>query len=309
MPTPPPPPHDVIDPALKAPPRRVSGLRRLRLFARRRGWVTILAGLVLAVVVAAALVPGWFSSYDPIKAVPSDRLFDFGQEGHLLGTDAIGRDIFSRLVHGARLALLVGLSVALGAMVLGGVLGAVAGYFGGWFDSLVARVVDAALAFPPILLGLVLGAILGPGMWTAILALTIVFTPLTARVMRASVMSERIAPYVLASEGLGHTSSRTLVLEVCPNTVGPMLVVATLIASRAIIVEASLSFLGVGTQQPSPSWGLMATEAAEQVFVRPSLVVVPVIVLGLVVLSINLLGDAMADWLDPQNRVASLEVR
>lgn len=263
------------------------------------------ASFVLCVTLVAALIPRVFTSYSPTRAVPAERLLPFGAGGHLLGTDAIGRDVFSRIVHGARLAWMVGLSVAVGALVLGAVLGAVAGYLGGWFDAAVARVIDATLAFPPILLGLVLGAILGAGMWTAVLALAVVFTPLTARVMRAAVLTERPAPYVLASEGLGHRPIRTLVREICPNTVGPMLVVATLIASRAIIVEASLSFLGVGTQPPASSWGLMATEASEQVFVRPQLVVVPVIVLGALVLSINLMGDALADWLDPQNRAAT----
>lgn len=269
---------------------------------RRGNWITRIAILVLFVTLIAAVVPGLFTSFDPELAIPVDRLLGFGDKGHLLGTDAIGRDLYSRLVHGAGLAWVVGSSVAAGSLLCGVTLGAAAGYVGGVLDAVVSRFIDGVLAFPPVLLGLVLAAILGPGTWTAVFALIVVFTPLTARVMRAAVMTEKSSPYVLASQGLGHRGARTLVREILPNTLGPMVVVGTLIASRAIIIAASLSFLGVGTQQPHPSWGLMAAEAQQQLLIAPVLVVLPVTVLAVMVLALNFVGDAMAETLDPQSR-------
>ncbi|ANH37623.1 Glutathione transport system permease protein GsiD [Nocardioides dokdonensis FR1436] len=278
---------------------------------RRAGgsWTTRIALLVLALSLVAAAVPGLLTSFDPERAVPVDRMLGFGEGGHLLGTDAIGRDIYSRLVHGARLAWVVGLAVALGSLLCGIVLGAAAGYFGGVLDGVVSRFIDGVLAFPPILLGLVLAAILGPGTWTAVFALVVVYTPLTARVMRAAVLTEKSAPYVLASRGLGHRGVRTLAVEIFPNTMGPMIVVGTLIASRAIIIEASLSFLGVGTQQPRPSWGLMAAEAQQQVLIAPVQLVLPVTVLAVLVLALNFVGDAMAERFDPQSRTTRASSR
>lgn len=276
--------------------------RRLVRVVRKTNWINRIASLILGLTLVMALIPDLFASYDPIKAVPTDRLLGIGVEGHLLGTDAIGRDIFSRLVYGSSTVWTVGLAVSAGSLLLGSLLGALAGYFGGAFDAIVSRAIDGVLAFPPILLGLVLAAIVGPGTWTAIAALAVVFTPLTARVMRASVLSERGAPYVLASEGLGHGRMRTLIREIAPNTVGPMVVVTTLIASRAIIVEASLSFLGVGSQAPAPSWGLMAAEAQQFIFIAPQQVLIPVVTLAAVVLALNFIGDAMAEALDPESR-------
>lgn len=272
-------------------------------------WTTRIALLVLALSLVAAAVPGLLTSFDPERAVPVDRLFDFGEKGHLLGTDAIGRDVYARLTYGARLAWVVGLAVAIGSLVCGIVLGAAAGYFGGVLDGVVSRFIDGVLAFPPILLGLVLAAILGPGTWTAVFALVVVYTPLTARVMRAAVLTEKSAPYVLASRGLGHRGVRTLAVEIFPNTMGPMIVVGTLIASRAIIIEASLSFLGVGTQQPRPSWGLMAAEAQQQVLIAPVQLVLPVTVLAVLVLALNFVGDAMAERFDPQSRTTRANTR
>lgn len=286
------------------PRPRWSGVRRVG-----GSWTTRIALLVLAITLVAAAVPGLLTSFDPERAVPVDRLLGFGEGGHLLGTDAIGRDVYSRLVHGARLAWVVGLAVAIGSLVCGVVLGASAGYFGGVLDGVVSRFIDGVLAFPPILLGLVLAAILGPGTWTAVFALVVVYTPLTARVMRAAVLTEKSAPYVLASRGLGHRGVRTLAVEIFPNTLGPMIVVGTLIASRAIIIEASLSFLGVGTQQPRPSWGLMAAEAQQQVLIAPVQLVLPVTVLAVLVLALNFVGDAMAQRFDPQGRTTRASTR
>ena len=167
-----------------------------------------------------------------------------------------------------------------------------------WVDGLVTRFVDGVLAFPPILLALVLAAIMGPSTKTGIIALAIVYTPLTARIMRSSVLAEKSLDYVNVSRGLGHRPSWTLWRHVVPNTLGPMLVVGTVVVSRSIIVESSLSFLGAGTQPPAAAWGLMIAEGRDLMLVNPILIVIPAIVLSATVLSINLFADGIADMLD-----------
>ena len=274
-----------------------------RINAFRRGFfgssITVVAALVVLLTLVAALLPQLFTDWPATQADPVDRLLAAGEEGHLLGTDQLGRDVLARLVGGARLAWVVGAVVSAGSVLVGTILGAVAGYVGGGIDNLVSRAVDGILAFPPILLALVLAAVLGPSTRTAIIALGIVYTPLVARVMRAAVIGEREEAYVSASRGLGNSETRTLLKHLLRNTLGPMLVVSTIVVSRSIVIESSLSFLGAGTQPPTPSWGLMITEARELITTEPQLVLLPALCLSLTVLSINLLADAMSDYLEP----------
>ena len=267
--------------------------------------VNAVAAVVLLASLVAALFAPLLTSFDPNLAVPKDRLLGIGEEGHLLGTDPIGRDVFTRLVYGARLAWIVGSSVSVVSLLAGGTIGAMGGYFGGWFDSVSSRIVDAVLSFPPVLLALVIAAVASPSTGAAILALAIVFSPLAARVMRSVIAGERRLDYVSASRGLGHREGWTLVRHVLPNTVGPMFVVATIVVSRAIIVESSLSFIGAGTQPPTASWGLMIAEAQEVLRTEQQLIIIPAIVLILTVLSINLTADALADHLDPAGQVSA----
>jgi ABC-type dipeptide/oligopeptide/nickel transport system permease subunit len=264
-----------------------------------RSWVTSVALAVVLLTLVAALFPTLFGDASPTVAVPVDRLQPIGAEGHPLGTDQIGRDVAARLAHSARLAWIVGVSVALGSLLLGAALGAAAGYLGGWLDTVSSRAMDGLLAFPPILLALVLAAVLGPSTRTAIIALAIVYTPLVGRVMRAAVLSERALDYVAAARGLGHREWTVLWRHVLPNTMGPLLVVGTIVVSRAIVIESSLSFLGAGTQPPTPSWGLMIAEARSLITTEPHLVLIPAIVLSVTVLAINLLADALSDVLSP----------
>ena len=261
------------------------------------------AGVILATLVAAVFAP-LLTPFEPNLAVPKDRLLGFGQEGHLLGTDQIGRDVFTRLLYGARLAWIVGTAVSVVSLLVGGTIGAIGGYFGGWFDSATSRIVDAMLSFPPVLLALVIAAVASPSTQAAILALAFVFSPLAARVMRSVVVGERRLEYVSASRGLGHREGWTLIRHVLPNAIGPMFVVATIVVSRAIIVESSLSFIGAGTQAPTASWGLMIAEAQEVLRTEQQLIIVPAIVLIVTVLAINLTADALADHLDPAGRVS-----
>ena len=271
--------------------------------------ILVLAALVLVATVIAAVGAGVITHFDPTQAVPIDRLLEPGQRGHLLGTDQIGRDVFARLVYGARLAWIVGIAVSLGSVVGGGVAGAIAGYLGGIVDLAITRAVDAILAFPPILLALVFAAIVQPSTGTAVVALVIVYTPLTTRIMRAAVLAEKQLDYVAASRGIGNSEIWTLVRHIVPNTLGPLLVVSTLVVSRAIIVEASLSFLGAGTQPPAASWGVMISEARSVVLSDPGLVIIPAVVLSATVLAMNLVADWIGDILDPTNQAGGARNR
>ena len=242
--------------------------------------VSGLAFAIVLITLFAAVGANFITDFDPNKANPVDRFFEWGQEGHRLGTDQLGRDTFTRLIYGARLVWVVGLSVSLLAMAFGGVLGSLAGYLGGRVDGLIGRISDGVLAFPPLLLALVMSAVIGPSTRTAIIALSIVYTPLVVRVTRSAVLGERHLSYVSASRGLGNSEARTLLRHILPNVVGSLFVVGSVVVSRAIIVEASLSFLGAGTQPPNPNWGVMIADAREIIFSRPSQLILPALVLA-----------------------------
>jgi ABC-type dipeptide/oligopeptide/nickel transport system permease subunit len=276
-------------------------LHHLRRFYRSPLTVAGVA-LVLFWVLAAAGA-SLITSYDPNLIVARDRLLDNGVGGHVLGTDSFGRDVLTRLIYGARLSLFVGALVAFGALVLGGLLGALGGYFGGTLDTVTSRFIDGLISFPGLLLALVLAGLIGPGTNTAIIGLTVAFAPVAGRVMRSAVLVERELDYIQASRGLGNREITTLLRHLIPNVTGPMLAVAPIIASRAIVVEASLTFIGVGTQPPTSSWGLMIKDGQELFLVHPQLVIIPAIALSLLVVAINLVADGISDYVDPAQRV------
>lgn len=271
--------------------------------------VTVAAALVVLATLVAAIGADWIGQFEPNVAVPKARLLGFGSEGHLFGTDQIGRDVFTRLLFGSRLAWIVGSSVSAISLLVGATIGAIAGFFDGWFDTIASRFIDGMLSFPPVLLALVLAAVYRPSTATAIAALAFVYAPLAARVMRSVVLAERQLDYVSASRGLGHRQVWSLLRHVLPNTVGPMFVVATIIVSRAIIVESSLSFIGAGSQPPNASWGLMIAEAQALLRTEQQLIVIPAAVLIVTVLSVNLVADALSDQLDPAGRVRARRSR
>ncbi len=278
---------------------RASGVAsKRRLLVPAINWLAI--GIVLATLVAAVFAPV-LTDFDPDQASPVDRFLPWGEDGHLLGTDHIGRDLFTRLLFGARLVWIVGLSVSLLSIAVGGALGATAGYIGGRTDDVVSRAADAILAFPPLLLALVLSAVMGPSTRTGVIALAIVYTPLVVRVSRAAVIGERHLSYVDASRGLGNSEARTLLRHVFPNVAGALFVVGSVVVSRAIIVEASLSFLGAGTQPPASNWGVMIAEVRELVFSRPGQVLLPAFVLSVTVLSLTLVSAFLSDRIDPRH--------
>jgi dipeptide transport system permease protein len=223
-----------------------------------------------------------------------------GNPAFLLGTDAVGRDLLSRLIYGARFSLFIGLIVVTIAMFSGVVLGVLAGYFRGWVDVLIMRIMDIILAFPPLLLALVLVAILGPGLFNAMIAIALVLQPHFARLTRAAVMSEKNREYVIAAKLAGAGHLRLMFKTILPNCLAPLIVQGTLSFSNAILEAAALGFLGMGAQPPTPEWGTMLAEAREFILRAWWVVTFPGLAILITVLAINLVGDGLRDALDPK---------
>lgn len=224
------------------------------------------------------------------------------QPQHLMGVDGNFRDLFSRVIFGARLSLLIGFVTVSISLVLGVILGAVAGYVGGWVDNIIMRVLDVVLAFPFLLLAIAIVSVLGPGLMNAMLGIAIVSIPAYARVIRSSVLSAREEEYVLAARTIGVRPGGILFGHILPNSISPLIVQATLGIGTAIIEVAALSFLGLGAQPPTPEWGSMLSAERNQVFTAPHLVFFPGLAIMLTVLGFNLLGDGLRDVLDPRMR-------
>jgi dipeptide transport system permease protein len=223
-----------------------------------------------------------------------------GSSQFILGTDPVGRDILSRLIHGARFSLLMGLMVVVLALTSGVALGLLAGYYRGWVDALVMRVMDVILAFPSLLLALVMVAILGPGLVNAMLSIALVYQPHFARLTRAAVMGEKGREYVISAKVAGAGDGRLMFSTILPNCFGPLIVQATLSFSNAILDAAALGFLGLGAQPPTPEWGTMLANAREFILRAPWVVTWPGLVILATVLAINLIGDGLRDALDPK---------
>jgi dipeptide transport system permease protein len=223
-----------------------------------------------------------------------------GKSGFILGTDPVGRDILSRLIHGARFSLLMGLMVVVLALTSGVALGLLAGYYRGWVDALIMRVMDIILAFPSLLLALVMVAILGPGLVNAMLSIALVYQPHFARLTRAAVMGEKGREYVISAKVAGAGHGRLMLKTILPNCTGPLIVQATLSFSNAILDAAALGFLGLGAQPPTPEWGTMLASAREFILRAPWVVTWPGLVILVTVLAINLIGDGLRDALDPK---------
>ena len=222
---------------------------------------------------------------------------------HLLGTDEFGRDIFSRIVWGARTAMLVGFVCALGASFGGLLLGVSSAYFGGRFDIVVQRIVDVLIAFPSIILALAIVAVLGTELYFVMVAITIPLLPNCARVVRSSALSIREIPYIDAARALGFNHMRIVLRHMAPNVMAPFLIMMTTFLGQAILAEASLTFLGLGVQEPTPAWGLMLRSGAEEFAeTAPWVPIFPGIAISLAVFGFNLFGDALRDVLDPKLR-------
>jgi peptide/nickel transport system permease protein len=260
------------------------------------------SGLLLTVVlILIALAAPLIAPHDPNVQDTSRRLEAPSKE-HLLGLDDLGRDVFSRIVFGARVSLRVGFSVVILASAIGVTLGAIAGYFGGKIDALIMRLCDILLAFPGILLAIALVAVLGPSLTNVILALSIIGWVGYARLVRGQVLKVREMEYVTAAKALGARSPRIIVLHVLPNVINPVIVMATLGLAGAILAEASLSFLGLGVQPPTPSWGAMLTAGRRYLGLANHLAIFPGAAIMLAVMGLNFLGDGLIDALDPKYR-------
>lgn len=260
-------------------------------------------GLVLVVVyVTVALFAAFLAPYSPIEQHPKDRLQE-PSSSYVLGTDEFGRDILSRLMHGATNSLRVALVSVTIACILGTGLGMIAGYAGGLFDNIIMRVMDLFFAFPAILLALSIVAALGPGANNTILAISVVYTPIFARVARGPVLSIKVMEFVQAAKSIGSRHPRILLRHILPNTIAPVIVQVSLALSWAMLTEAGLSFLGLGTIPPAPSWGSMLSESRKLMELAPWMAISPGLAIMLGVLGFNLLGDGLRDALDPRMRV------
>jgi ABC-type dipeptide/oligopeptide/nickel transport system permease subunit len=259
-----------------------------------------MAGLVVFVlIVLVSILAPVLAPYDPIQIAPQDYLLPPGA-GHLFGTDSYGRDVFSRTLYGGRISLRVGLLSVIIAAVLGVALGLVAGYFGGLADGAIMRLVDMLLAFPGLLLALGVVALLGPGINNVIVAVGISGISGYARTIRGCVLSAREEVYVEAARSIGCRDGYIVWRHLLPNVIGPAIVLSTLDVAWAILTASSLSFLGLGSQPPTPEWGLMLSEGRGLLREAPWQTVFPGLMIMLTVLSMNLFGDGLRDALDPR---------
>lgn len=269
-------------------------LRRSRLAVPA---LVVIAGLAVCALFANVLAPydPGFQNYSSVLQSPSLR--------HLLGTDEIGRDVLSRIIHGSRISISVGL-VAVGiALAIGVTLGLGAAYLGGWLDDAAMRVMDAVAAFPALVLALGIAAVLGPGLLNVMVAIGVVYTPLFARLARAEALSVRERDFVLAARSVGTRPVPLITTHIWPNVTAPIIVLASLRVASAILTEAALSFLGVGVPLGTPSWGAMLRSSYQYTETAPWLAVFPGVAIFLTVLAINLFGDGLRSALDPRMRV------
>ncbi|MGE5094166.1 MAG: ABC transporter permease [Betaproteobacteria bacterium] len=277
----------------------------------RRVWknkaVLVGFGLLLLIVAVALLAP-WIAPYDPYAQDLANRnvppsWYDGGSLAHPLGTDPLGRDYLSRLFYGARISLLIGACVATLSGLIGTAMGMLAGYFGGRTDMAVSFLVTTRLSMPVILVALAAVALVGGSLWVVILVLGLLKWDRFAVVMRSATQQVRSLDYVAAAQAAGASSARVLLGEVLPNVLPHLIVVATLEAASAILLEAALSFLGLGVQPPLPSWGLMISEAKSYMFFSFWLIAIPGAALAVLIFAINLAGDGLRDLLAPEGRM------
>jgi len=267
-----------------------------------------LGGIGLAIVLLfflVALLAPYITQYDPLSTNPAISLAA-PSAAHPMGADFMGRDLYSRIAHGARTSLVVAFGATILGVFFGVLIGLASGYLGGWVDLTVQRFIDMLQALPTLILAMAMAAALGPSITNTMIAIAIPKLPSIARVIRASTLSLREMPFVEAARAMGMSDMRIAIRHILPNTLAPLIVLATAGLGSAILVEASLSFLGLGVPEPHPSWGRMLSEsAAEYVRTAPWLVIFPGLAITLAVFGTNLLGDALRDLLDPRQRTSN----
>jgi peptide/nickel transport system permease protein len=276
--------------------RRGLGLGRLA----GRNRLALLAALALLGVVAAALLAPWLPLADPDAVDTPHRLRPPLSAGHALGTDEFGRDLLARLVWGARVSLTAGVASAAAAMILGVTLGVLGGFYTGWIETVIMRLTDILMAFPYVLLAIAIVAGLGPGLRNAMIAIAIVGFPLYTRLVRGVVLSLRERDFVEAARALGASDRVILARHVLPHLLSPVIVAFSLDVGAKILATAGLSFLGLGTQPPTADWGSMLATGRQFVILSPHVVLLPGLAIFVIVLALNLVGDALRDVLDPR---------
>jgi peptide/nickel transport system permease protein len=281
---------------------RTSELRRFIRVLFSRG-IVILGILIILLAIISAIFSPFLAPYDPYEQDLPQRLLNPSAQ-HLLGTDALGRDLMSRLIYGSRNSLMVGI-IALGvAATLGMSMGLIAGYFSGWVSTVIMGFVDALMCFPMILLALVIASLLGGGMRNVMIALGIAMLPGYARLMCGQVLSIKENDYVLAEHAAGASNMRVMLRHILPNCFPPLIVLATMQIGAAILAEAGLSFLGVGIEPPAAAWGLMVEDGRKFLLTNPLLSFAPGLAIMLVTFAFNMVGDGLRDALDPRLRGA-----
>ncbi|MSP13551.1 MAG: ABC transporter permease [Chloroflexi bacterium] len=271
--------------------------RRLSILPRQQPIGTFGAVIILIVILVALFAPV-IAPYEPTSQA-SKRLLD-PSAIHLIGTDELGRDVFSRIIYGSRISLYVGLIAVSLALLLGVTTGVLAGYIGGSFDNIVMRAVDIMFAFPGLVLAIVIAGMLGPSITNAMIAIGIIYAPTFARVSRGSVLAVMGEPYIEAARLIGGRDMHIIFRHVFPNVLAPLIVLTSLNMSTAILTEAALSFLGLGTQPPDPSWGTMLSSGRKFMEIAPWMAIFPGLAIVIAVLGFNFLGDGLRDVLDPR---------
>lgn len=259
-----------------------------------------LGGGIIAALIGVAILAPWIAPFDPIRDANLNNYLHPPGRPYLMGADLLGRDVFSRIVYGARVSLGVGVAVQASALTLGMALGLVSGFYGGWVDVTIMRAAEVVFAFPGLLFAIAIMAVIGPSLYNVFLALGLVSWTSLARLIRGQVLAIKAQEYVDAARALGASNARILIRHILPNTIAPAIVLVTLGIGGAILAEASLSFLGLGAQPPTPSWGSMLSTGRDYLPQAPWLSIYPGLAIFLTVMGFNLLGDGLRDLLDPR---------
>jgi peptide/nickel transport system permease protein len=283
---------------------RVLSTRQITWRRFRRHKIAIASAIVLLILTLAAILVNVISPYN----FHEQRLLEVTQppsSTHWLGTDNLGRDVFTRLLYGGRISLLVGVSVALSATVIGALVGSLAGYYGGWIDNILMRVTDLFLSIPFLVVLILFSQILGGSVFDIVFLLSLIFWMPAARIIRGLFLSLKEKEFVEAARSMGASSRRIIVYHILPNVMGPIIVIATLDVAAAILTESALSFLGFGVQLPTPTWGNLLNDSQNFIILAPWLVYFPGLAILITVLAVNFLGDGLRDAFDPHQRLGA----
>ena len=267
----------------------------------RKNKLAMLGLAILVVMVALAVCADWIADYDTnVTGMNMAERLQTPSAKHWFGTDSYGRDVFARIIHGSRLSLSLSIFAMLAAVAIGSIIGAIAGYYGGRVDDVLMRLMDILLAIPPMLMSISIVAALGHSMVNLMIALSLAYIPVFARVIRSSILTVKGQEFIEAAKACGTSNARIILRHIIPTAIGPIIVQATLAMGSTILIISSLSFMGMGIQPPQPEWGTMLYEGRDLIRTSPYLVIFPGIAIALAVLSLNLLGDGLRDALDPR---------